>query len=256
MRTLRRCIAAFMLVVGISSAAFAQDEKLKDFTFDEVPSEEAKPPYFAAAGGFIVMPLFQDLSKLNETVGAITGGGSLTAPILLTGAQGFVAIGVVPNVRVGFMVAGGSGIREGTVNTVSRRTEYTVTMNGVSIDYAFMPFKGFAILPGVTGGWGTVSFEANQSSGSRSFGSTFPFPASQNNYTSYIKASHIFVQPNVNIEYAFSLLTMVRLNVGYSASFMQQWRVDNVSPIDNVPASLNASGLTAQLGFFVGLFNN
>lgn len=245
-----------MLLVGLSSAAQAQDDKLKDFTFDEVPTEEAKPPYFAAAGGFIVMPLFQDLSKLNETVSAMTGGASLNTPIWLTGAQGFVAIGVIPNVRVGFMVAGGSGSREGTVNNVSRRTEYTVTMNGISIDYAFMPLKGFAILPGITGGWGTVSFEANQSAGARQFGTTFPFPASQSSYTSYIRANHVFVQPNLNLEYAFSLLTALRLNVGYSASFMQQWRVDNVSPIDNVPASLNASGLTAQVGFFVGLFNN
>ena len=39
-------------------------------------------------------------------------------------------------------------------------------------------------------------------------------------------------------------------------SFMQDWRADNAAIITGVPATINASGLTAQVGLFVGLFNN
>jgi hypothetical protein len=64
------------------------------------------------------------------------------------------------------------------------------------------------------------------------------------------------VQPAVNIEYALALFLNLRLNAGYSLSFMQPWRVDNAAPINNVPTNFNATGFTLQAGVFVGLFTN
>jgi hypothetical protein len=242
MPTLKRLLTLFVVALSIQASAFAQDDKLKDFTFDEVPT----------------MPMFQDFTKLNETVGAITGG-TLNGPMWLLGGQGFVAIGIIPNVRVGVFSVAGSSSSERESGGVTRRAEYNMSMTGMNIDYAFMPFKGFAVLPGVNLGAGTVSFEASQSSGSRTFPQTFPpsgLPPTATSYMSFIRANHFFVQPNVNLEYAFSLLTMIRLNVGYSFSFMGDWRADKVAAIANVPSSYNASGVTAQIGLFVGLFNN
>jgi hypothetical protein len=37
---------------------------------------------------------------------------------------------------------------------------------------------------------------------------------------------------------------------------MQDWRVDNIANLTGVPTTINATGLTAQIGLFVGLFNN
>jgi hypothetical protein len=252
----RWLIVTAILTAVCSSRAVAQDSQLKDFTFEDVPTEEAKPPYFAAAGGFLVMPMFQDLAAVNQTVGAILPGASFNAPLWLFGGQGFVAIGIVPNLRLGVFSAAGSLTNTAEVGSVSKRAEYGISMTGFSVDYAFMPAKGLALLPGVNLGFGTVSFEASQSSGMRSFGQTFPPAAQSGNFRSSISANHFFVQPTFNIEYAFSLLTMVRLNAGYSLSFVSDWRVDRLAPISNVPASFNASGLTAQIGIFVGIFSN
>jgi hypothetical protein len=71
-----------------------------------------------------------------------------------------------------------------------------------------------------------------------------------------MRSNMLFAMPNLNVEYAFTLVSMVRLNVGYNLSFMQDWRADNASTLTGVPTSINASGLTAQVGLFVGLFNN
>lgn len=225
-----------------------------DYSFI-VANEEPKPPYFAVGGGFIAMGLFQDFSALQEITSTITGQ-SISGPIWLTGVQGVASVGFIPNVRVGILSVGGSLVRETSSNNITRNVEYGIVMNGISIDYAINLFKGFTILPGITGGWGVVTFQSSQSSGSRSFAASFPLKPSQNNYLSTIRANHVFVQPNLYLEYAFSLVSMVRVNAGYSLSFMQQWRTDSIAPIDNVPQGFNASGLTLQVGLFLGIFSN
>jgi hypothetical protein len=134
------------LLCGGSATASAQDDKLKDFTFEDVPTEDARPPYFVAGGGFVAMPIFQDFAKLNETVRAVTGE-TLGAPLWMYGAQGFVTPGIL-NLRLGFISAGGSAVCETNVGGITKRAEYAMTMNGLTVDYAFSPFKGFVILPG------------------------------------------------------------------------------------------------------------
>jgi hypothetical protein len=248
-------ICTALMTVQFTVQCVAQDDKLKDFSFEDVPTEESKPPYFAAAGGFVVSALFQDYTQLNNFMQAYVGS-SVSSPLLMTGGQAFVAIGIIPNVRVGFTSLFGSSAREQTSGTPAKRAEYSVTMNGINIDYAFTPLKGLAIVPGVLAGWGNVALEASQSGNTQSYTQRFPPPASQTNYLSRISAAHIFVQPNLNIEYAFALVSMIRVNAGYSLSFMQQWRADNIVPLGDVPSSFNASGLTVQVGLFFGLFNN
>jgi hypothetical protein len=256
MHNLTRLFRMVMLCTALVSVqCVAQDDKLKDFSFEDVPTEESKPPYFAAAGGFVATALFQDYGQLNSVVQGYVGS-SISSPLLMTGGQAFVAIGIIPNVRVGFTSLFGSSARENTSGTTAKRAEYSVTMNGVNIDYAFTPLKGLAVVPGVLAGWGSVTLEASQSSSTQSYTQKFPPPASQTNYLSRMSAAHIFVQPNVNVEYAFALVSMIRLNAGYSLSFMQQWRADNIVPLNDVPNSFNASGLTVQVGLFFGLFNN
>lgn len=255
---LRRCAFIILALVVYSSASvMAQDDKLNQFSFEDVPTEEAKPPYFAVAGGFIATAMFHNVDDLNGILSKLIPGASMTSPFLLTGAQAFAAIGIIPNVRLGFMSVGGGAFKEGTVGNFSRRVEYSMTMNGVSIDYAISPFRGFSILPGANIGWGNITFESSQSSGaSQAFDPTFTFGSAKDNYHRYARAGHFFVQPNLNFEYAFALFSMVRISAGYSISSVGDWKVDNIAPISGVPSSFNATGFTAQIGLFVGLFNN
>jgi hypothetical protein len=62
--------------------------------------------------------------------------------------------------------------------------------------------------------------------------------------------------PRLNVEYAFTSFSMIRVNAGYNLSFMGDWQADNISTVTGVPSSINGTGLTVQVGLFVGLFNN
>ena len=254
---MKRLLTLLSILLLAASTMVAQDDKLNQFSFEDVPTEEAKPPYFAVSGGFISTWLFTNLTDLNTLTNSVVGANYNT-PIVLFGGEAFAAIGIIPNVRVGFMSIGSINTLQSASSgaTPMRQTEYSITMNGVSIDYAWTPLKGFSIIPGVRGGWGAVNYEISQSSSS----SSQPYPlfpiVSTSNSMRRMRSNMLFAMPNVNIEYAFTLVSMVRLNVGYNLSFMQDWRADNASTLTGVPTSINASGLTAQVGLFVGLFNN
>jgi hypothetical protein len=246
----------FFATTVISGVASAQDDKLNQFSFEDVPTEEAKPAYFAVSGGFISTWLFTNLADLNTLTNSAVNS-TYNSPVVLFGGEAFAAIGIIPNVRVGFMSIGSINTTLQSPSGVSptRQTEYSIIMNGVSIDYAWTPLKGFAIVPGIRGGWGAVNYEISQSSSQSQAYPLFPISTTANSMRR-MRSNMLFAMPNLNLEYAFTLVSMVRLNVGYNLSFMQDWRADNASTLSGVPTNINASGLTAQVGLFFGLFNN
>lgn len=246
----------FVAMTSVVGVASAQDDKLNQFSFEDVPTEEAKPPYFAVSGGFISTWLFTNLTDLNTLTNSVVGS-TYNSPVVLFGGEAFAAIGIIPNVRVGIMSIGGTSKLQSATSSgaPTRQTEYSINMLGASIDYAWTPLKGFSIIPGIRGGAGSINYEISQNSATTQTYPLFPISSTANSMRR-MRSEMAFVMPNLNVEYAFTLISMVRLNVGYNLSFLQEWRADNVSPITGVPASINASGLTAQVGLFVGLFNN
>lgn len=250
-------LLATLLCIGFSAifapyAAFAQDDKLNQFSFEDVPTEDARPPYFAVAGGPAVTWLFTNLADVNSFVGGISGG-SFSSPLLMVGAEGFFAIGFIPNVRVG--VAGAASINTLQNDAKTKRVEYALSQTGVILDYAITPLKGFSIIPGVSGGIGVANFDITQSSGPQNFSQITP-TATVSNYMRRLRSNLTYVQPRLNIEYSFTSFSMIRVNAGYNLSFMGEWQADNVTAVSGVPVGINATGFTAQVGLFVGLFNN
>lgn len=256
----KRYIFLLLLCCVLSiNSTFAQDDKLSQFTFDDIPTDEAKPPYFAVAGGFLATGFFLKLDDVNSRfVSPLLGGETFSSPMILTGWQGFAAIGIIPNIRIGFMNQSGSLLKEKQVGSLTRRVEYSVGMNGFSVDYGINLSRGLSFLPGITIGWGNLTLEASQatSSSAQSIDSVFAFGSGRSDYHNYARASYLSLQPNLNLEYAFALFSMIRLNVGYSLSFMGDWKSNALTPVHSVPTSMNASGLTVQVGLFLGLFNN
>ena len=252
MYSMKYLLATFFLLGFLATSVFAQDDKLNQFSFEDVPTEDVRPPYFAVSGGPTATWLFTNLTDVNSFVNGITGT-SYSAPLLMFGGEGFAAIGFIPNVRVGIMGATSFNPLQNEAKT--RRVEYTVSLTGVIIDYAITPLKGFSIIPGVAGGLGAANFEISQSSGNPTFSQIPPIP-SATNYMRRLRSNLTFLMPRLNIEYAFTSFSMIRVNAGYNLSFMGDWQADNISTVTGVPAGINATGLTVQVGLFVGLFNN
>lgn len=242
--------AVLFSFLGICTAS-AQDDKLNQFSFEDVPTEDVRPPYFAVAGGFTTTWLFTNLTDLNGFTNGIVGG-NYTSPLLMFGGEGFAAIGFIPNLRVGIMGATSFNLLQNEAKT--RRTEFTLSLTGIGIDYAITPVKGFSIIPGVVGGLGVSNIEITQTSGSQAF--TQITTPSATNYMRRLRSNFTYVQPRLNIEYAFTSFSMLRVNAGYNLSFMGDWQADNAAPVTGVPAGINATGLSIQAGLFVGLFNN
>jgi hypothetical protein len=237
----------------------AQDDKLDKLSFEDSPLLDEKPPYFAVAGGFLGTFLFTNFDELNKAATSF-GVGEFKSPVFLTGAQGFTAIGVVPNLRLGVLSVGGKATSQKNIDTatvtntmpVTKTMEYSTSLTGFTIDYAIQPFKRFAIIPGVMLGFGTVAVERSQTTKTRNFDDPLP---KIDNFFHRLDASTTILQPNLNIEYAITQFSMIRVNAGYMMSFLGDWKADRQTVVTGVPDKMNSSGLTLQFGIFVGLFN-
>ena len=246
-------LVCFLLALTVTLGNIqAQDDKLDKLSFEESPLLDEKQPYFAVGGGFLGTFLFTNFDELNVSSTAF-GVGEFKSPVFLTGAQGFTAIGVIPNIRIGVLSVGGKATSQVTdTASITKTIEYSTSLTGLTLDYAIQPFKHFAVVPGVMLGFGTVAVERSQTTASRSY--TDPIP-SINNYFHRLDASTIALQPNLNIEYAITQFSMIRVNAGYMMSFMGDWKADRQTIVTGVPDKINSSGLTLQFGIFVGLFN-
>jgi hypothetical protein len=190
-------VVAFIVLFSFLSfcTVSAQDDKLNQFSFEDVPTEDVRPPYFAVSGGFTTTWLFANLTDINALTNGIVGG-SYSSPLLMFGGEGFAAIGFIPNVRIGIMGATSFNLLQNETKT--RRTEFTLSLTGLGIDYAITPIKGFSIIPGVTGGTGLANYEITQSSASQTFLQIQPTP-SATSYMRRLRSNFTYVQPRLNM---------------------------------------------------------
>jgi hypothetical protein len=47
---------------------------------------------------------------------------------------------------------------------------------------------------------------------------------------------------------------MLRANVNYNLTFGNNWTYNRNATLNNVPTGINANGLSAQIGLFIGIF--
>lgn len=268
-----RILTLITLLFVTTINMFSQDEEIDDLTFEVTPLQEEKPPYFSVAGGYMGTIVFLNFDELNKTAKGLALE-ELSSPIYMSGVQGFSAIGIIPNLRLGFQGMGGWRLVESDVKipknpiavpplndsiTVKRSFEYAVSYNGISIDYGIILFKSLAIVPGITVGWGDVTLESFQTKNDidwNNYGNENNF---ETDYFKRAKAVFSYVQPNLNIEYALTPFFMFRFNAGYFYSFALtgdwDWKYNRSASMKNTPSDINASGLSVQFGLFLGLFN-
>ncbi len=239
----------------------AQDDRLDDLSFDEAPLKDEVIPYFAIGVGPVFNFAFADLKEVNAR-GAQLGLGEIKSPVFQIGAELFTAIGLISNVRLGFSWVSGSSTTSADVSVnnvaVNRTLLYGISSRTVHIDYAWVPVKSLAILPGVGLGWGDQRLETYQSQKQLNWADladSTNFAPSPNAYTA-LKQSTLYVLPRLNIEYAVTPFLNLRANASYTVQVSQgDWKANNYATVADVPSSISVSGLNLQFGVFVGLFN-
>ena len=258
MRFVAPLLLAFLIVLPVH----AQDDQLDDLNFEEVELPEEDVPYFAIGIGPVLNIAFPSLDALN-TRGMGLGLDEMTTPMFQWGGEIFSAIGVFPNVRLGFSwVSGSSTTLSDTMQiadgvTGKRGMEYELGAQTIHVDYAFVPAKGFAIIPGVGFAFGSQRILTYQSVADRDWSdydgtliNVGPDEFHEMDRTTYS------VVPRLNFEYAFTPFIAIRGQAAYTLQIGEgSWTSNRLANVTGVPDDLSSSAFSAQVGLFVGLFN-
>lgn len=256
-------ILMIAMILFASFVAYAQDENLDEYSFETEPLKTEKTPYFAIGAGYTYSFMFLNYDELNTYAKKMGHTDEFDGVFYVGGIHGFTGLVVIPNLRLGFYGVSGSKLLE--KETTENSTNYTLTsemklaMNGFNLDYGFVPFKSLAILPGVSFGWGRMEIESYKNESSVDWDDISKVDMT-NNPMHRIEHSIMFVQPQLNIEYAVTNFAMLKLNLAYNLTFDSpladnKWVYNNNSELKNAPKDLNANSFSAQIGLYLGLFN-
>ncbi len=245
---------------------YSQDERLDELPFKEEEPTEMSTPYFAIGGGitssFLLIDnagtnsLIANYNKINPQRKFAEQSGSM----ILVGGQGFTAIPWVPNLRVGINGMGGSLVSTATnSNTInnSLTTEEEVTNSfgslGLSIGYGIVLFKGFAIVPELT--IGRANHDITFLSSTKDAKADISSLNSSLSTSTAFNQTYTTLTPQLNIEWAFSSVAMLRGSFGYNYGIAGDWKVNKKETVTNMPSTVTSNAMFAQIGVFIGLFN-
>lgn len=256
----RSFVAAFASLC-ILTPALAQDDRLDELSFDEEQLKEEVVPYFAIGVGPVFNFALPSTTDVNARAAAL-GLSDMKTPMVQVGAEIFAAIGVVPNVRLGFSWVAGTSTasKDLTVGatSVKRTMNYSITSRAFHLDYAITPMKSLSILPGVGFGWGEQSIETYQSESNVSWTdltNDATFAPAPNAFTR-VQQGTLSILPRVNLEYAVTPFLNLRAQAAYNLQISgSDWIANNNATVSNVPSGISVSGLSFQVGVLVGLFN-
>lgn len=246
---MKNILLTLALFIVVNFIIFAQDES-SNIQFEESNVQIEKPPYFGLGGGYVGNFLFLNLEEVNNLCKS-HDLEDIKSPLYLSGAQGFTAIGLVPNLRIGFSgYSGFKKVEKQEAYNTTKGLKCEVTYTAFGIDYGFVPFKSIAILPGLNFGWSKITlnnYKISQFSWEDLKTNTFS--------SNTVEGSFWIVQANVNLEFAATPFLMLRLGVGYPFSFGPKWKLNDVVEVSNVPSNIKPNGFVLNFGIFAGLFN-
>ena len=147
-------------------------------------------------------------------------------------------------------------ITPGDSITGKRSAEYNLRTIGIHVDYALVPTKGLAILPGVGIGFGTQTYSTFQSANNRAWSDYEGVYAPAPDQFSEISRQTLNLLPRLNIEYAFTPFIAIRGQASYTLQLSgNDWTGNRIATVTGVPESVSFDAFNAQVGIFLGLFN-
>lgn len=261
---MNQSLLAALLCLALAVPVVAQDDRLDELSFDEgVSLKDEALPYFAIGIGPVVSFSFPNMDALSVRSKEL-GLTEMKTPFIQAGVELFTAIGIVPNVRIGFSWITGSSSSEGRVAggageaAVNRTMEYSVGSRMVIADYAWVPFRSFAVIPGVGFCWATQTISTYQADSSVSWNDLTNHTTLAPSPTAFseLRRGALAIVPRLNIEYAIAPWVGIRAQAAYTIQVSGgDWQLDRTTNIADVPDNIKTTAFSAQLGVFIGLFN-
>jgi len=261
----RKLLMLFVaIMITVPSSVFSQDDDLDKLEFEDRPLQDQKIQYFALTfpGGYTASFLFTNFNELNSVFSNYQLN-ELKSPIFMHGYQVFASAIIIPKVRFEFQYMSGSastGEKKMTIDKddqnydVTRTGDFTVSFTGLGLHYPVVLFKSFVFVPGLNFGIGSANINLSQAESMINW-SKFQPNGDAINFTNTLSSSYYYILPNLSFEYKFTDVSVIRLNAGYSLSFMGDWTMHGTAEASGVPKNINASGFMLQAGIFLGLFN-
>lgn len=253
---------AFFVFITLFTATFlslAQDDKLEEYKFETEDAQPETSSYFSVAGGYTVTFNMIKLDDLNNLATKTFYMPELKTPIITSGFEISTGAIIVKNLNVGYFNFTGNTTSSMDTANLSRSFDYKIDGSGFIIDYGFVPFKSFAVLPGLQVGFVKSTINISQSQKNVDWNKIGPNQLTDN-YSHTFEKAFINLEPRVSVEYAVTNFLMFRANISYAMSMNNpfssaDWQYNNNAATLNVPDKINQSGLKFQLGLFVGLMN-
>lgn len=253
----RSLILAVTLVCAALSLS-AQDDRLNSLNFDEEPLPEETSPYSAIGIGpalTLFMPNVTDINAKAKDISVPEVGSSL----IMFGAEFYTAVGVVPNVRVGFSWLTGSASTSATSEitpgvTARKGIDYHLSTKTIHADYALRLSQSFTALPGIGISWGNTELSVHENVSSVDWG-TVQTPTLTATNTQFAQSS-LSAIPRLSFEYVLTPFLSIRAQGAYAVQFSaSDWQANGYASVKNMPTSISMNGFSAQVGVFLGLFN-
>lgn len=256
---LLKVLSVFAALILLNSNLIAQDDRIDDFSFDQEPLQSESSPYFALGGGVSINFGLMNYDEVNKALNLFIPGKAFDGNLTQIGGEGFTGLIYINNLRATFFSYGGSKSESMTETKDSKiytkKFEFSSGMWGVSFDYAIVPTKKLAILPGIGIGRSSITMDAYQSENSFQWGDYKPDFNNPNVFRHQIEGTYWNLKPQINIEYALASFMMIRAGVSYNFGFGYDWKYNKEAEAIGISDDLNANGLSIQTGIFFGLFN-
>ena len=247
------------------SVLMAQDDEFENYAFDD--NETQKNPYFALSFGGNFHFLFMDYNEINKKFSDCDCYDALkfSGPITGWGFNFFTAMSpLVNNARIGISYFSGSQEKEFTTiligpissMNINYNRKLSVSNKGIHFDYAFVPVKSLAMLPGLGLKLGNMTLEQYATNISQHWNEEFLVATGGNK----LEYSYIAIEPQISIEYAITGFLMLRAAGSYVLPFdnpfsSNVWTINGNNQYSGVPNSVKPQGFSASIGLYLGLFN-
>jgi hypothetical protein len=259
---MKKLLVILLAIFAVNNTYSLQDDRLDDFSFESSELKHERTPYFAIAGGATFTFHFANFDAINKHLVDNNFGldDKFSGTMSLWGGEGFTGVVYVPNLRAGFFSYGGATALSKEFEAVNeipaytREVEYKVGMSGISLEYAYVPLKSFAIVGGISVGLGDLTISTYDAPAESNWNDYSPNPLGHN-YVNIASTDYWFVKPNLHFEYALTNFLMFRVGASYNFTFGGDWEQNYTSTLKGVPDDLNANAIQIQAGIFLGLFN-
>ena len=249
---------AVLALISMPISVFSQNEEteLDDLDFDTEELQQESNSYFSVAAGYTYTYNMLNLDDLN-LLGARFGFGDLKTPFFTSGFEITTGAIIVKNMNVGFFSYNGNTSSEISTDTSYAKFNYEIENKGFTFDYAFVPFKSFAISPGFQFGFGNSQVSLSKTQLVEDWTT---LDENQNGYNHKMTKYYWNLEPRLSLQYAVTNFLMFRAMASYAFSMDNPlvntgWEYNSKATLNNVPSSINHSGFKFQLGLFIGLMN-